>query len=233
MTKIKAILFDFGGTIDTDGVHWSEKYWDAYVACGIDISKEEYEKAYVAAGDDMLEGLLGPDATFRHTLQVQISLQTRILGSKAFLNLNNLSETTDLLTNWCYADVVKNIASLKPILESLKQDYRLVLVSNFYGNMLTVLKEFHINDLFEYVIDSTLVGLRKPDPAIWQLAIDKLKLKPEECLVIGDSYSRDIEPAAHLGCITAWIDGKSWTRPADTSKANYIIKSLKTFTLKQ
>lgn len=226
MKNLKAILFDFGGTIDTDGIHWSEKYWDAYVACGIDILKEDYEKAYVAAGEDMLDGLISPNATFYQTLFMQLSLQTRILASRNLLNINQLPETNERLAASCYSDVVKTVVGLKPLLERLKTQYRLALVSNFYGNIPTVLKEFHIDTMFEDVIDSSLVGVRKPDPAIWQLSVDNLGLNPDDCLVVGDSYSRDIVPAASIGCFTAWIDGKSWTRPEDTSMAHFTIKSL-------
>ena len=35
---MKAILFDFGGTIDTDGVHWSEKYWDLYEQFSVGVA---------------------------------------------------------------------------------------------------------------------------------------------------------------------------------------------------
>ncbi|MBI3765652.1 MAG: hypothetical protein HY277_04010, partial [Ignavibacteriales bacterium] len=37
---MKAVLFDFGGTIDTDGVHWSEKFWEYYQQFGVGVEKK-------------------------------------------------------------------------------------------------------------------------------------------------------------------------------------------------
>ena len=44
---MKATLFDFGGTIDTDGVHWSEKYWELYKRFKIETSKTDFERSFV------------------------------------------------------------------------------------------------------------------------------------------------------------------------------------------
>jgi 5'-nucleotidase len=49
------------------------------------------------------------------------------------------------------------------------------------------------------------VGLRKPDPAIFELALERAGLRAEEVLVIGDSYETDIAPARALGMRTLWI----------------------------
>ena len=44
---IKGIIFDYGGTIDTNGIHWSEVIWQQYIAANVQISKEEFREAYV------------------------------------------------------------------------------------------------------------------------------------------------------------------------------------------
>ena len=57
--------------------------------------------------------------------------------------------------------------------------------------------------------------MRKPDPKIFSLGVEDLGLKPEEVLVVGDSYRKDIEPAIKLGCKAIWIKGKGWTAEED------------------
>ena len=47
MSSIKGIIFDYGGTIDTDGIHWGELIWQEYVAAGVQVEKETYRDAYV------------------------------------------------------------------------------------------------------------------------------------------------------------------------------------------
>ena len=86
----------------------------------------------------------------------------------------------------------------------------MVLVSNFYGNIESVLKTYNLDKYFKTIVESAVVGVRKPDPAIFGLGVDALGLKPEEVLVVGDSVSKDIVPARALGCATACIQGRPW-----------------------
>ena len=86
----------------------------------------------------------------------------------------------------------------------------MVLVSNFYGNIESVLRAYNLLHYFPTIIESAVVGVRKPDPAIFALGVEALGLKPEEVLVVGDSLSKDIAPATSLGCATAWIEGRGW-----------------------
>ncbi|KAA6327081.1 Phosphoglycolate phosphatase [termite gut metagenome] len=72
-----------------------------------------------------------------------------------------------------------------------------------------------------HVIDSTVVGLRKPNPAIWRMAIEASDCRPEEMLVVGDSIKNDIFPAQSLGCATAWL-----TREAIEGYEGIVIRNL-------
>ena len=47
--KINGIIFDYGGTIDSRGEHWSEVIWRGYLECGVPVSKEQFRDAYVFA----------------------------------------------------------------------------------------------------------------------------------------------------------------------------------------
>ena len=74
-----------------------------------------------------------------------------------------------------------------------------------------------------------MVGIRKPDPQIFALGVEALGMLPEEVVVVGDSYGKDMAPAHSLGCHTVWIKGQGWDatdEPADTSCADRIIDSL-------
>ena len=68
--------------------------------------------------------------------------------------------------------------------------------------------------------------MRKPDPRIWSLGVEKLGVLPGLTFVIGDSYERDIIPAKSLGCTTVWLKGKRRTLPPSTADADYTIMSL-------
>lgn len=214
---MKAVLFDFGGTIDTDGVHWSEKFWELYEKFQVPVRKEEFEKAFVAAERELGDVPVLRRATFYETLRKQLTLQFKFLGLPA------RNGKLHSMLDECYADVDQTIRRSKPIIGKLSMKYRLGLVSNFYGNLDTVCQEFELFRLFNCTVDSVVVGLRKPDPAIWALALKNLGVKPADGWVVGDSYERDIVPGKELGCRTVWLKGKSWNVPKSTAAADYTI----------
>ena len=214
---MKAVLFDFGGTIDTNGVHWSEKYWELYARFRVGVRKDEYEKSFVEserlmALDPEVRGL-----TFKQTLRKQITLQFKVL------KLDGTNRLPGEMVDACYSEVAGTIDAAKEILRRLKEDYRLAVVSNFYGNLQIVCEEFGLHRLFDSLIDSTSVGVHKPDPAIFGLALEGLKVEGKDAFVVGDSYERDIVPSKQLGCTTIWLKGKSWTSPKSEESADFII----------
>ena len=91
------------------------------------------------------------------------------------------------------------------------------MVSNFYGNLTAVLQDFGLLRCFKVVVDSAVAGVRKPDPQIFQMAIELLSLNPKDVTIIGDSYDKDIQPAVSLGCQAIWYRGDSWDPESDAA----------------
>ena len=202
---IKGILIDFGGTIDSDGIHWFDQFRDAY-ALVADIPEPLLWDAYVHTERTLGRNpIIGPDYTFCKTLQTKIALQTEYLQTKGIT-----VTAQDAILDTCYNKVVKHISTVsKPVLERLSAQYPMVLVTNFYGNMHTVLKEFGLDHLFKDVVESAVVGVRKPDPQIFRLGVAVLGLEPQETVMIGDSQEKDILPAQSIGCQTFQITPSS------------------------
>ena len=91
----------------------------------------------------------------------------------------------------------------------------MMLVSNFYGNIDEVVRSYGIRHLFKGIIESAVVGVRKPNPTLFRLGVDALELPAEQVLVVGDSLRKDILPAEQLGCPALWLKGKGWTDDED------------------
>ena len=71
MKDIRGIIFDYGGTIDTDGQHWGMKIWHAYERRAVGVSEADYRDAYVAAERALgRTPLIKPDYSFRQTLSI-------------------------------------------------------------------------------------------------------------------------------------------------------------------
>src|SRR5574344_820925 len=210
---IKGFIFDYGGTLDTGGRNWGKVLWHVYEDEKMNVAEEHFREAYVYA-----ERVLGTQPiiqsryTFYKTLKIKVQIELEYLKSKSFLECSDeqIGEYVKLITDNAYAQAKNQLAYSRGILQRIKNDYPLVLVSNFYGNIDVVLKEFNIDNLFEGVIESAVVGIRKPDPRIFSLGVDKLGLKAAEVVVVGDSFKKDIVPAKKIGCKTIWYKGEEW-----------------------
>jgi HAD superfamily hydrolase (TIGR01509 family) len=83
---------------------------------------------------------------------------------------------------------------------------KLAVVSNSEGTIEQMLIEIDLRDLLDAVVDSTVVGVTKPDPRIFQIALDRLGVAAADTLMVGDSPSADTEGASAAGIRAALID---------------------------
>lgn len=223
--KIKGIIFDYGGTIDSNGMHWAEVIWMAYQAEKVPVSKETFRNAYVHGERTLGKNpIVKPHHTFLDMLRLKTDIQIEWLKAGDFIpEAYATSRLKQRLADWCYAYARKSIDTARPILEALSQKYPLVLVSNFYGNVESVLKDFHLDSYFQSIVESAVVGIRKPDPAIFGLGVKELSLPAEEIVVIGDSYDKDIVPATTIGCQTIWLKSIGWSDYEGNETADLVI----------
>lgn len=224
---IKGIIFDYGGTIDSFGDHWSEVIFDGYKACGLDVDKQEFRQSYVYAERELARVRhIFPQHTFLDLMEIKMRLELTDLAMRGVIAKSDIEEKSDAIARYCYNRARKACLTVKPVIEALATRYPLMLVSNFYGNVESVIRDMGIRDYFRGIIESAVVGVRKPDPRIFMLGVVALGLKPEEVLVVGDSFRKDIEPAMSIGCQVAWIKGKGWTPEEDAQTHSSIIPNL-------
>lgn len=224
---IKGIIFDYGGTIDSRGVHWSEVIWDGYQAVGVPVDKPTFREAYVFAERELARTRhILPHHTFADLLLIKMRIELQWLADQSNLPADAVELWAKPVADYCYDAAKNSIADARPVLDALYERYPMVLVSNFYGNVESVLEDFDLRRYFRSIIESAVVGVRKPDPQIFRLGVDALGLRPEEVLVVGDSYKKDIVPAESLGCHVAWLKGKGWTADEDAQMHPSIIASL-------
>jgi putative hydrolase of the HAD superfamily len=100
-----------------------------------------------------------------------------------------------------------------PWLGRLRERYRLAMISNSDGRAEAKAAEYGISPYLEFVMDSHLVGLEKPDPRIFHLACRQLDLPPANCVYVGDIYSIDVLGARAAGLQPVLIDRTGTPRP--------------------
>ena len=224
------LLFDFGGTLDTAGCHWGKFLWYAYKRNEIPVTEEQFREAYVHAERTLGKlPIIQAHDTFFSMLTNKLSIEFEYLLSCGWLTADKVEaeRMQRILLNDIYEKIKTNISESRRVLSELKKNHRLGLVTNFYGNMSVVLKEFDLSSYFETVTESAVVGVRKPDSQIFNLAVKSLDEEAENVVVVGDSYTKDILPAHEMGCHTIWLKGEGWTSEEPTTcVADYVIKNL-------
>lgn len=211
---IKGYIFDFGGTLDTAGCHWGQMLWHAYQRQQIPVSEEQFREAYVYAERTLgRTPIIQSDYSFHKTLEVKIRIEMEYLCTSGMWQADEDEFTRGhkAVLEDVYSKVVEVTSHSREVLSLLAASYPMVLVSNFYGNISHVLEEFHLSEFFRDIVESAVVGVRKPDHRIFLLGVEALGLKPEECIVVGDSFYKDIEPAKKAGCQAVWFKGEGWT----------------------
>ncbi|MCD7938050.1 MAG: HAD family hydrolase [Tannerellaceae bacterium] len=224
--QVKGIIFDYGGTIDSNGEHWAEVIWKGYRDAVVRIDKAHFREAYVYAERAMATTpLIRPEFNFLDMMAIKIHLQLEYLEEKGLLPDDcPLDDTARTIAVFCYEYAWVATDNARGLISRLARQYPLVLVSNFYGNIESVLEDFRLDKYFQTIIESAVVGVRKPNPEIFQLGIDALELSPENVVVIGDSYDKDILPSRYLGCQTIWIQKTGWTPYSGNETADWIIE---------
>jgi putative hydrolase of the HAD superfamily len=218
---ISAFLFDFGGTLDADGQHWLERFNAIYADIGLpEIPKSRIKEAFYWA-DEQAE--LDPgmrSAGLRQMMERHLHWQFQKLGLES--QALEVRAATAFITP---SDRI--LRRNRHVLEKLNHaGYKLGIVSNFYGNIEALCREFAFFSYLHVILDSALVGFKKPDPKLFKLAMERLKLPAEAIAFVGDSYERDILPAKALGMRTFWLIGDKDVIPPDASKVDHILRSL-------
>lgn len=141
---------------------------------------------------------------------------------------------TLLLTEWGYADVSPSViqhalagmyavnqtywkpeADAHPTLQALRaRGYRLGLISNTGddANIQALVDRERLRPYFDVILTSAALGIRKPNPRIFQTALEHWGITPSQAAMVGDSLGADILGAHNAGLYAIWI-----TRWADTA----------------
>lgn len=202
---IETLLFDFGGTLDADGVAWKERFHALYRADGLDVANDAFALAYYAA-DDPLVGSLPPTTNLAGTVHaLTVNLERELSRCRAERISESGSDRAQRIASGFMLDSEAAFERNRPVLKTLSERFRLGVVSNFYGNLEAVCEGAGLCPFFKVMVDSHCVGAEKPDPVIFRAALERLGATPEKTVFIGDSLRRDREGARRMGMRFIWV----------------------------
>ena len=181
---IQAVLFDFGGVLyRTPDRRWMKK-WQKLLG----LDKDEVISSIVSSQDD--------------SPYLQAVMEGRIPESEIWERMGRRWKLSPLLVRWLRRssfsrqrlnhDVAEFLASLRP-------EYRTGILSNAGSDARSMFTSiFGFDRLVDEMIISAEEGIVKPDERIYQIALDKLGVEPEETVFL-DDLRVNVEAARQLG----------------------------------
>ncbi|HZJ44811.1 MAG TPA: HAD-IA family hydrolase [Pyrinomonadaceae bacterium] len=205
LQDLAAVIFDVGGTL----VHpdWQRLGKIVEAETGLLFTPKQMHEAFYAMLQTANAELVAEVNSKRRSGAYWTLLETfRLLGidEGACISIRrHLNRSHQERHLWCQAD-----SEAASVLFRLKSEgLRLAVISNTEdGRVNESLALADLASHFEFLIDSYLVGLSKPDAAIFQLALDRLGLDPREAAYVGDSYGYDVIGAQRAGLRPIFLD---------------------------
>lgn len=194
--RIEAILCDFGGTLDADGVAWKERFARLFASQGVPVEAASFDPAFYASCD-ILVGAVPSDLSLADTV--------RRIASGVGERLDLDPDLTARVGRRFLNASLERLAASRALLAGLEPRFRLGVVSNFYGNLSHVLAETGFDGVLAVCVDSAVIGASKPDPRIFTAALDALGLSPGDAVFVGDSQPRDMAGARSIGMPHVWL----------------------------
>jgi len=214
----RALLLDFGGTLDSDGLHWSTQFARAFAAADLRVEREELDRAFLAADRELCAQ---PDIA-------ELGLEEHV-GRQAGLMLERLgldAGQRDAVARAFVERSREHLRRSRELLLARSGTCRFGLVSNFTPNLHRIVEEEGLGELLEVVACSETEGVSKPDAELFRRALSRLGARADRAAMVGDSLASDIAPAHDLGLRTCWIRGDRVFVAADEGSADHVVSSL-------
>lgn len=208
----ETVFFDVGSTLLELNSSWEKIYHSVFQRAGYDLELGEVEQAVAYSWS--IVSREDPTAFFENTregsLQWQHEIEQRIMER---LNIHpDVQE--DLF--WQLIQAFESSASyyvfpeVRAVLDQLKNSgYRLGIISNWSWHLDDLCKYHNIAQYFDQIIISARVGCSKPNPVIFQTALEKMQADPAKTMHIGDTYRADVLGAWSQGMSALWIDRRN------------------------
>lgn len=224
---MKIVFFDAGDTILRPHPSFPEIFASVCRAHGHDVTADAAGRAQEKLAPHLMDLEMDdddPDATpyagsvfsAEHSRRFWTYLYKRMLRE---LGIDDVDLPGHLFTKFTDTSSYKLFDDVIPVLHELRDaGLRLGLISNFERWLEELIVELEVGHLFDVVTISGIAGVEKPDPAIFELALQEAGVEAGETLYVGDSPTIDMEPASGVGMKVVLLDrarrygDSSWPR---------------------
>ena len=146
---------------------------------------------------------------------------------------NKLSiDFNDELINLISADYIEYLPNYNhliegtlELLEYLKEKYQLHIITNGFKEVqFQKLEKSNIKQYFDIIVTSDCVGVKKPNPKVFEYALERVNSPAQDCVMIGDSYEADVMGAFNTGILPIHFDIYNSVKMNGFAKVNSLLE---------
>lgn len=230
MKRYKAIFLDWDDTIGDWSTAEHKALQDIYETYRLDRlypTFEDYVNAYRPYNLE-LWGMYGRGEVTKEWLHLQRFLRP--------LLVNDANDANDEMVNLAheigaeFLRLTNKYFSVLPgateVVKTLAKKYPLTIISNGFKEVQYFKFEHSgLAPYFTHTIISEEVGINKPQPGIFEIALERNGITADEAVMIGDSYSSDIAGAQAAGIDQIWVRNEG-AKELTNERATYIVSNI-------
>jgi len=217
--KTKGVLFDLYGTLAVYGEMdkawdaWYKVIYDTFHSNGLSLDASEFRRYCAGFFDRTEPANAGDDLTVVERRLHRLAAEVNIFIPREEA-LQAVENSIDVWHDYVHLD-----PEVPAVLETIGRSRAVALVSNFdYAPYVhRLLSRWQLEPLFDAILVSDAVGVKKPHPGIFEQALRELNIAAMDAIHVGDSQE-DIEGASGAGIRPVWIDRQRkdrWRAPPD------------------
>jgi putative hydrolase of the HAD superfamily len=203
----EVLFLDVGDTLIRAHPSWAGVYRQGLLEAGMDVAEKDLERALRQETQDggwwLDETPFEPSEanSFATVMAFDAAVLARVghadLGEDTFRRIEDVFARRSA---WCvFPDVM-------PALDALQAaGIRLCVISNFVWGAPELIHDLELARHFEKLVISARVGFQKPNPGIFQHALEQMRVAPAGAMHVGDSYRADVLGARRLSIRAALI----------------------------
>ncbi|MFO7973077.1 MAG: HAD family hydrolase [Candidatus Hydrogenedentota bacterium] len=216
LTRPEAILFDMGGVLQDASVVWSAESWDRGIPG--DVSRPEPFDWFLAMSSDCIKRFLA-------LRPPRPAMDVRPIIAE-WLRKRNEDASPETVEHWfrlmLWWEAQPIYGFVRSALDRLRETgFRMGVVSNSLmpgDGMRENFDRAGILEYFEVVVFSAEAGVNKPDPRIFDVALSKMDVPPEQAWFVGDKPQRDVLGAHRTGMAAVLVDSEHVSRMHDSAE---------------
>ncbi|GAG54737.1 unnamed protein product [marine sediment metagenome] len=190
VTKIKAVIFDLFGTLIENFNAQEYRQVLSRMASSLSLPEASFYDLWYNSFNQRALGIF-------KTLEESIRFISKELNKPVVKS--GIEEAIRIRLDYTKKTLVPREDAIETLKQLKKIGFKIGLISDCTFEVPQIWNTTTLSQYFDNVIFSCSVGIVKPDPRIYHLACKNLKVKPKNCLYIGDGGSRELSGALHIG----------------------------------